>query len=276
MPAIGTTLVQDKVLLPLFLETNGLLDVITIGIESDPLTPFDVVLRYFVSRPASRNIFGAWHQGLNPQERANLNEAELRVFDRLHSALSENLVFGGKPKLERSYAELVQWVIRKVKYRLEEPSFLREPALAWLADNAHAERLEMEDKFFLPAIYERLRTEFGSRVVKKPERFGGEIDILFDDMIPIELKVRRGKTQPLADDEVDERFKPSGQAAAYAAVSRLSMVLVLDLPEKEGCLTNLESCAKITARRFPDSEDFPTCIVVFIFHCHHPRPSSVR
>jgi len=32
----------------------------------------------------------------------------------------------------------------------------------------------MEDQFFLPALYERLRNEFGSRVVKKPERFGGD------------------------------------------------------------------------------------------------------
>ncbi len=275
-PALGTTEVKDKVLLPLFLETNGLMDVITVGLESDPLNPFDVVVRYFVARPARANVFGAWHQGLNPQLRARLNEAELSVFDRLQAALSENLVFGGRPQLERSYADLAQWVLRKVSYCLEEPSFLREPATAWLSANAGRRRVEMEDEFFLPEIYERLRTDFGSRVVKKPKRFGGEIDILLDDVIPVELKVRRGKKRPLADRELDETFRPGSQAASYAAVSRLGVRLVLDLPKDEFAVTNLESCAKVTVRRFPGSEEFPTCIVVFIFHCHHARPSSAK
>lgn len=64
------------------------------------------------------------------------------------------------------------------------PTFLGIPAREWLKQHENDLRVEMEDQFFLPALYERLRNEFGSRVVKKPERFGGETDILFDDTAP--------------------------------------------------------------------------------------------
>jgi hypothetical protein len=65
--------------------------------------------------------------------------------------------------------------------------------------------------------------------VKKPERFRGEIDIIFDDTIPVELKVREAG-DPLAEVAVDTRYPGTGQAAAYAAVNRLGIVVVLDLP----------------------------------------------
>jgi len=55
----------------------------------------------------------------------------------------------------------------------------------------------MEDDFFLPFLYERLRDRFSDLVSKKPERFGGNVDILFGE-IPIELKVRKGHRDALA------------------------------------------------------------------------------
>jgi hypothetical protein len=133
----------------------------------------------------------------------------------------------------------------------------------------------MEDDFFLPFIYERLRIKFGARIVKKPERFGGEIDILFDDMIPIELKVRKRKKAPLSNKDVDTTFKAASQAAAYASVSRLGIVLILDLPREKACITNIEQCCNVFMKNFSRANDLPTCIVTFIFHCHHPRPSSL-
>jgi hypothetical protein len=221
LPGIGTSTVEDKILLPLFLEVNGFLDIDDIDLESDPLKPDDVVVRYFVRKPASRNIFGASNAGLAAATRSQLSETELAFYYRLHRSVREGLVFGGKPKLEMSFGALCAWLIRKASYCLEEVTFLGLPAREWLKRHERDKSLQMEDHFLLPAIYERLRSDFGSRVVKKPERFGGEIDILFDDAVPIELKVRRGRRNPLDIADIDESFRPGGQAAVYAAISRL-------------------------------------------------------
>lgn len=113
-------------------------------------------------------------------------------------------------------------------------------------------------------------------MVKKPERFGGEIDILFDDIIPIELKVRRGRKQPLDLSEVDDAFRPSGQAAAYALISRLGFVAILDIPDADVSGVNLESCVSVVDRRFPEDNPYPTSIVVVTFRCQHSVPSGVR
>ena len=134
----------------------------------------------------------------------------------------------------------------------------------------------MEDEFFLPRIYERLRQDFGSRVVKKPERFGGEIDILFDDKIPIELKVRRGRRHALDLSEVDDAFRPSGQAAAYASISRLGLVAILDLPDADASVINLDSCVTVVDKRFPEDNPYPTSIVILTFRCQHSIPSNAR
>jgi len=112
--------------------------------------------------------------------------------------------------------------------------------------------------------------------VKKPERFGGEIDILFDDTIPIELKIRRGRKGPLNLAEIDDAFPPAGQAAAYASVSRVGIVAILDLPDTDAPLGNLESCATVVERRFPEDSPYPTCIVIISFRCHHPKPSATH
>jgi hypothetical protein len=276
MPGIGTSAVEDKILLPLFLEINGFLDINDLDLESDPLKPDDVVVRYSVRRPATRNIFGASNAGLAAATRSQLNETELALYHRLHRNVREGLVFGGKPNLEMSFGALCASLIRKASYCLEEPTFLGQPARNWLKQHEDDKTLQMEDQFFLPAVYERLRSEFGSRVVKKPERFGGEIDLLFNDTIPIELKVRRGRREPLDAADVDEKFRPSGQAAVYAAVSRLGVVIVLDLPDSDSQVVSLENCATVTERRFPETAEYPTCIVLIVFRCYLRTPSSSK
>src|SRR5438876_1104528 len=225
MPGIGTTTVEDKMMLPLLLEVNGFLDILDLDFESDPQEHNDVIVRYSVRRPATRNIFGASNGGLDAATRSLLNETELALYHRLHRDVREGLVFGGKPKLELSFGTLCSWLIRKASYCLQEPTFLARPAREWMTEHAKDKMRQMEDQFFLPAIYERIWNDVGSRVVKKPERFGGEIDILFDDTIPIELKVRHGRKEPLDVADVDATFKPGGQAAAYAAISRLGFVV---------------------------------------------------
>jgi hypothetical protein len=274
MPGIGTSTVEDKILLPLFLEVNGFLDITDLDLESDPSYAEDVVVRYSIRRPAARNIFGASNAGLTHLARSQLNETELAVYYRLHRAVREGLVFGGKPTLEMSFGAVCAWLIRNAAFCLEEVTFLGQPAREWLKHHEADRFLQMEDQFFLPAIYERLRSDFGSRIIKKPERFGGEIDLLFDDMIPIELKVRRGRREPLDVVDVDDRFPPGGQAAAYAAISRLGFVIVLDLPDKDTEVVSLENCTAVIERRFPETAMYPTCIVLIVFRCYGRTPSA--
>jgi hypothetical protein len=276
MPQIGTSDVHDKIMLPLYLEVNGFLDIVGLDLESDPLEPHDVVVRYSIQRPGARNIFGARNAGLEPALRAKLNETELALYHRLHKAVREGLVFGGKPQLESGFGAVCSWLIRKASYCLQEPTFLSRPAREWLKQHASDKKTQMEDEFFLPKLYERLRDDFGSRVVKKPERFGGEIDILFDDTIPVELKVRRGYKKPLDISELDESFRPGGQAAHYAAICRVGIVAVLDLPSDDAQVVNLENCASVIERRIPSDASYPTCIVVIVFRCHETTPSSSR
>jgi hypothetical protein len=271
----GTSGPEDKPLLILFLEGNGLLDIDRMFISSDPAVPDNVVIRYSVARPARRNVFEASAHGLTAPLRAQLSEIQLGVYDRLYKALNRGYIFGGKPQLEHSYAELAQWLIRKISFCLEEPSFVKEKAMTWLAANSVKERRAVEDGFFLPFLHERLVDAFGDRIVKKPKKFGGEIDILFDGIIPLELKVRRGAKKPLGAQDLDGSYRPGGQAAAYAALSRLAFVVVLDLPEGDEQLTNLDNCASVIEREFEEGE-FNTCIAVFVFHCHHPRPSRSK
>jgi hypothetical protein len=252
MPGIGTTTAKDKALLPLFLELNGYLDIVALDFESDPLQPNDILVRYSLVRPARRNIFGANNQGLDAATRSLMSETELCLYDRLHREVREGLVFGGRPRLEMSFGTITSWLIRKAAYCLQEPTFMAEPAREWLERHKNDGRMQREDEFFLPAIYEKMRSDFGSRVVKKPERFGGEIDILFDDDIPIELKVRRGQREPIDMADIDAKYRPGGQAAAYAAVSRLGFVLVLDLPGSNCVVVSLKTALLLSNGDFPN------------------------
>lgn len=276
LPNAGTSTSEEKVLLPMFMEVNGFLDIVDLDLESDPLEPHNVVVRYVLRRPAARNLFGASNAGLTAATRAQLSEIELALYHRLHSRAREGLVFGGKPRLEHSFGDVGAWLLRKATYCLEEPTFLGKPAREWLQQHEADKIIQMEDKFLLPALYERLRNDFGPRIVKKPERFGGEIDLLFDDLIPIELKVRRDRVKPLEITDVDESFPASGQAAVYAGVSRLGFVVVLDLPARDTEMVSLENCATVVERRFPTTAEYPTCIVVIVLRCYDRRPSASR
>ncbi len=274
MAAPATCGPAERVLLPIYLEISGLLDITHVGIVSSPARPDDVHVKYSVRRPAHANIFGAAHQGLSPEDRRRLSDIELSIYDRIHRYFRDRYVFAGRPELETSFGALAAWLLRKVGYCLEEPSFFGKPALKWLADNAGAQRQRMEDEFFLPALQERLHGSFGDRIRRQPGMFAGKPDLLFDS-IPIELKVRRGAKAPLAA-AVDDSYAPVLQASAYAAKTRLAIVVVLDLPDDDtpAYSTNLDNCVVPFER--DAGGDFPTCGVIFSFHCHHPTPSGFR
>jgi hypothetical protein len=72
-------------------------------------------------------------------------------------------------------------------------------------------------------------------------------------------------------------FLEASQAAAYAANSRLGIVALLDVPYGDRVLiTNISQCVTVVKRVVEGENDYPTLVVVFIFHCHHPKPSSIR
>lgn len=261
-----------KVLLPFLLEMQGELDIEQVKI----ITPLDEIdgidLQFSVRRPAVRNAYGATYCALLPGTRSRMSPVEVNAYEEITHGLQRNLCFLKRRDLEVQFAELAPWIIQKVVYCLEESSYLAEPARRWLAENGSEKYQAMEDKFFLPFLYEKLRERFGAKVSMKPARFGGNVDILFGD-IPIELKVRKDQRDALVETMVDEKYKPSGQAAAYAAVTRLGCVLVLDIPTSAPQLTNLSACIKIVTRHFPEAP-YPTSVPVFIFHCNSPKPSS--
>jgi hypothetical protein len=72
---------------------------------------------------------------------------------------------------------------------------------------------------------------------------------------------------------IDEKYKLANQAAAYAALTGLGCVLVLDVPTTRPSVANVSACIRVVTRTFPGATE-PTSIVVFIFQCDTPRPSS--
>jgi hypothetical protein len=276
MPSAGTCGPSEKILLPLFLEASGIIDISHVGLISSPKQPTDIELKYAINMPAQVSIFGASSQGLSPEDRRCLSEIELSIYARLHRKLQGHYVFAGRPSLEKSFGELTSWTLRKVAFCLEDPAFVNVRAKDWLTRHSGEKLIRMEDEFFLPLIQERLQEAFGDRVKKKPEMYGGKADLFFDD-IPIELKVRRGHSKPLPE-VVDSDYQPAGQASAYASKTRVGFVFVLDLPEGQAYTTNLDSCFRIFERDpgTGASSDLPTCVVVAVFHCHHAVPSRIR
>lgn len=270
MPAVGCCGPSEKPLLTLYLEVSGILDIQSLLLGSLPSSPRDLEVKYVVRLPAVRNLFGASAQGLNPAARRTLSEVQLSVFARIHQQLQFAHAFAARPALERDFAELLAWILKKVAYCLEDPSFLTRPARAWLASHSSDSYKKIENDFFLPFLQERLHDHFGSRVKRKPEMHGGEVDLLVGDL-PIELKVHRGHTISL---QIDDRFRPAAQASAYAGHTRIGFVLVLDLPTGTPESTNFDSCFHVVERK--SEAGFPTCIVVCTFPGHHTAPSSLR
>lgn len=274
MSVPGTARAKQKYQLAMLLEAHADLDIDQMFVKTDPLQPEQAVVHFAVRRPAITNIYGATERGLRAAQRSEMTEVEISVYTHTHEELRKRLVFGGRPHLEESFAALASWLLRKLSYSLEEPSFLRDPAISWIAQHSADKYVKFEDDFLLPFLHERLVDKFGTRVTKKPEKFGGEIDLLFDNTIPVELKVRRGGKTALAA-VLDEKYPATGQAAAYAAHSRLGVVVVLDLPNESPTISNLDSSVRVVERDLAQDGSYPTCVVVFIFHAHHPKPSSV-
>lgn len=272
MPTPLSSDAGDKAILPFVLAVKGELDINQVKITS-PVQQIDAIeIQFSIRRPAVRNVLGATYCALTPEKRQLMSEAEIKVYEDMVRQLQTNLCFAGKPKLEQEFAQFASWAVKKVAYCLEEPSFLKTPALNWLKSHDGVGYQRMEDDFFLPFLYEHLRDKFGALVSKKPERFGGNVDILFGD-VPVELKARRGQKTALVDALIDEKYKPTGQAASYAALTGLGCVLVLDVPTESPSVTNLTACIKVVTRRFPEAQQ-PTSVVVFIFQCDTPRPSD--
>lgn len=263
-----------KAVLPFVLAAKGELDIDQVKITS-PAQQIDAIeIQFSIRRPALKNVLGATYCALTPEKRQLMSEAEIKVYEDMVRQLQANLCFAGKPRLEQEFSQFASWAIKQVAYCLEEPSFLKAPALNWLKSHDGVGYQRMEDDFFLPFLYERLRDRFGPVVSKKPERFGGNVDILFGE-VPVELKVRRGQKKALVDTLIDEKYKPTGQAASYAALTGLGCVLVLDVPTESPSVTNLTACVKVVTRRFSEAQQ-PTSVVVFIFQCDTPRPSDAQ
>ncbi|WP_153784968.1 hypothetical protein [Pseudomonas sp. EMN2] len=272
MPSPLSSGAKVKASLPILLAIQGELDIQQIKIKSKINNLQQVDIQYSIHKPAVKNTFGAGFCSLPSNTRERMSAVEIASYERVSKALQANYCFHDHYPLEKDFVELASWTLKQVSYCLEEPSYLKNKAITWINDNRDKNYKNMEDDFFLPFLYERLRERFGKVIQKKPERFGGNVDVIFGE-IPIELKVRRGYKEALIDQIVDEKYKPTSQAAAYAAITRLGCVMVLDLPTSEPAVTNISACIKVVTKKFPEA-DLPTSIVVFVFQCNTPKPSS--
>ena len=255
------------------METIGLIDINKLKISSSPCDINDIELIYSVNKPAIKNRYLAKSFGLSANQRKTLNETQLEIYERIYRKLQENACFIGRPNIEEQFVSIFHWLLKKVTYCLEEPSFLKEKSKLWLQENSDKKYIQMEDNFFLPFLNERLKDEFGDLISKKPEKFGGEVDLLFSEL-PLELKVRRNSDDSLID-VINEKYAPASQSATYSAVTRLGFVLVLDLPQNTNSLTNLDVCFKVIEKDY-DNDSLKTNIVVCIFHCNLPKLSSAK
>ena len=263
-----------KVILQFFLETQGIIDVNGIKlVNKDPLDIENIDIIYSVSKPSKTNRFLSKSMALEPEIRKSMNETQLLIFERIYTKNKKNYLFGNRPLVEKYFANLTSWLLKKTSYCLEDPSFLKEKSEEWLTQHSSDNYKQMEDNFFLPFLFEKLKYDYGDIIIKKPESFGGEIDIMFGD-IPIELKVRKKENEPLIDNILEDKFKPASQAAAYAYNIRVGFVVVLDLPESNKQITNLDNCVKIIEKEFDSDNFYKTVINLFIFYCNQPIPSS--
>jgi len=145
----GTCGPFERLLLPLYLEATGLLDITHIGVYSSPTYPLEIDIRYDIRRPSHNNIYEIGSAGLTANERSSLNEIQLSLYERIHKEIRGKYFFTARPQLEKTFASISTWLIKKITYSLEEPTFLGKPALEWL--NAHKDEkyIKMEDDFFL-------------------------------------------------------------------------------------------------------------------------------
>jgi len=273
LPQPLTTGASERINIPFFMESIGHLDINKFKVTSSPLQIEDIDLSYSINKPAIKNRYLAESYGLSATQRRVLNETQIEIYEKIYKKLLNAACFVGRPSLQEQFSVIFPWLLKKVSICLEEPSFLKEKSTKWLDENKDRKYIQMEDDFFLPFLHERLKDEFGDLISKKPEKFGGEVDLLYSEL-PLELKVRKNSTESLVD-VINEKYAPASQAATYAAITRLGFVLVLDLPLKGNDATNLDACFKIIEKDF-DNESLSTCIVVCIFYCNLPTPSLAK
>ena len=266
---------RDKAILPLYLEANGFIDIHDISLVNKLLDHSNANLQYTVNRPCIVNVFDSDNASIPTDERRTLSETQIVIIEKIFEDLNEALIFAGKPKLKEKFRNLIIWFIKKLAYCLEEESFLRDSAVEYLMRNKGNRYVKMEDAFFLPFLFEKLSDAFGSqRVIKKPKKFKGEIDILFDNILPIELKVWREEHKDL-ESTVDEKFPHIGQAATYAIIDRVGFLVILDISTPKSGIKNIENCWRILTKEFDINKQLSTKIITLFFNCNHTAPSRL-
>jgi hypothetical protein len=264
-----------KAILPLYLEANGIIDIHDISLVNPLLDHSNANLQYTVNRPCVINIFESENTPIPMVERKNITETQIVIIEKIYEDLNEALIFAGKPELKKYFGDIIIWFIKKLAYCLEEESFLRDSAVKYLMENKGNKYVKMEDDFFLPFILEKMSDTFGSqRVIKKPKKFKGEIDILFDNSIPIELKVWK-KEHQCFESTVDEKFPHIGQAATYASNTRVGFLIILDISSPMTGIKNIENCWRILTKEFDINKQLSTKIITLFFNCNHIAPSKL-
>jgi hypothetical protein len=267
---------KDKALIPIFLEMNGIIDVLDYSIVSSVLYPSQIDLQFSVCKPSVNNVFDADTEFISRNIRKNLTDTQLVILDKTFDELRDSLILEFKPKLINSLPDLLIWLVKRIHFCLEEEGYLRNKAIEWYDQHKTDKYIKMEDDFFLPFIYEKLVDEFGNdSILKKPQKYKGEIDLLYKNLIPIELKVWINKDDNLSD-SIDEKFPHSSQVAAYASENRVGILLVLNISRKNDGITNLENCWKTITKNFEINSELPTKIIASIFHCSYSAPSSYK
>lgn len=266
---------RGKAILPLYLEANGIIDIHDISLVNDLQNHSEADLQYTVSRPCIINIFKSDNSPIPSEMRRILTETQVLIIEKVFENLNEALIFPSKPTLKKSFCDLFIWLVRKLTYCLEEESFLRDKSFEFIQKNKNIKYLKMEDDFFLPFMMEKLSDTFGpTRIQKKPEKFKGEIDLLFDNFIPVELKVWRDKHSDL-EGTIDEKFPHIGQAATYASIDRVGFLVILDVSSPNSGLKNIENCWRVLTKEFDIDKKHPTKIICIIFDCNHIQPSKL-
>ena len=266
---------RGKAILPLYLEANGIIDIYDLSLTNKPLDYADANLQYNVSHPCVKNIFDSDNTAIPLNQRKSLTETQIVIIERIFQEMNDALIFAGKPKLKNSISELIIWFIKKLSFCLEEESFLQRKVIRYIEQSKDEIYAKLEDNLFLPFLYEKLINDFGNhRVVKKPEKFKGEIDIFFDNCIPIELKVWK-KEHKCIESTVDDKFPHLGQAASYASIDRIGFMVILDVSSPEKGIKNIENCLKILTKEFDINKQHPTKIITLFFDCNHSQPSTL-
>jgi len=265
---------RGKSILPICLEARGLIDIHDLSLTNKPSDYADANLQYTVSRPCVTNIFGSDNTAIPLDQRPSLTESQIVIIEKIFQAMNDALAFAGKPDLRHSFTALLIWFVKKVSFCLAEETFLQKKVADYL-DHHDEGQVRLEDEVFLPTMYEKLVSSFGEqRVIKKPEKYNGEIDILFDNCLPVELKAWREKHKGI-EETSDERFPHLGQAATYASHDRVGFMVILDISSPCTGVRNIENCYRVLSKEFDVNKQLPTKIVVLLFDCNHCPPSRL-